>query len=572
MYQKSAREIARFCKQAGITDFFFSPGSRSAPLVVYLNRIGSFHLYPVFDERSAAYQALGFAKGTGKPVGVFCTSGTAVLNLGPAIAEAFYQKIPLFILTADRPPEWIDQNEGQAIRQQDVFRLHTRYSVQMPTLDDSSAAEIHRKRILNEAWFAMRHPIAGPVHLNLPFREPLYPTEEVSGLEADEEHLLVNIHLPKATLDRQTLSNFCERWLKTEKKLIVAGASQPDPDQFNMVKALSEYGKVPIIGDALNNLIYLPEGLPHVDLFEPEFWQDPAQQPEILLTFGEGLLSKPLKQFLSRIQPKEHWHLQASGFPPDAYGTLTHILNVDPVWFLEKLGETSFLAQNQLGNSYYQKWKGQNYTIHSRMSSALNRVPWSDLKAVETLFQHISQPLILFLGNSMAVRYGNWLAYILPQGTGFYANRGTSGIDGCVSTAVGLALARPEKTVLCLVGDVSFFYDRNALWSTKPLPSNLKIAVLNNAGGNIFRIIPGSSDINELEPYFEMHQPFQAKEAAKQSNMAYFSCTSMEVASQVADFMRYNGPALLELFTGAQESAQAVKDLKKWIHSKKEKL
>lgn len=570
MYQKAAREIALFCKQAGITDFYFSPGSRSAPLVIYFNRVGGFRLHPVFDERSAAYQALGYAKGSNKPVGIFCTSGTAVLNLGPAIAEAFYQKIPLLVLTADRPPEWIDQNEGQAIRQNGIFELHTQFHAQLPTLDDSTEAEIHRKRILNEALYAMVHGSPGPVHLNLPFREPLYPTDDQATWHTNAENSLVLVHKPKATLDRQLISQLSERWLKSEKKLIVVGAHPQEADLFNMLKALGEYGRVPIIGDVLNNLIHLPESLNHLDLFEPDFWQNTALQPEILITLGEGLLSKPLKQFLAKLKPFEHWHLQSNGFPPDPYGSLTHILNVDPIWFLEKLGETSFLAQVQDRSSYLELWETQNQKIGNALPFALDQAEWSDLKAVHILFNGINQPINLFLGNSMAVRYGNWLAYLLPKDSVFYANRGTSGIDGCLSTAVGIANAQPDKTLICLLGDVSFFYDRNALWSPEGLPSNLKVVVLNNAGGNIFRIIPGSSEIEEMASYFEMHQPFTAKTAAEQCGMAYYSCSSLPETARVDEFCKVYGPALLEFFTGAAESAQSVKKFKQWIHSKKE--
>ena len=179
MIPNAVIQLAQFCKRVGLLHFVVSPGSRSAPILLSLNRIGGINLYPVMDERSAGFTALGLSLALNKPVGLLCTSGSSVLNYGPAIAEAFYQNVPLFVVTADRPPEWIDQNEGQAIRQNFVFHTHTKFSAVLPSLDHSQEANTHTSRILNQAWYETNHFPQGPVHLNVPLREPLYPESEI---------------------------------------------------------------------------------------------------------------------------------------------------------------------------------------------------------------------------------------------------------------------------------------------------------------------------------------------------------------------------------------------------------
>ena len=191
MIPQAMLQLAHFCKEVGLFNFIVSPGSRSAPIVLALSRIGGINLQVVADERSAGFTALGLAMGKSEPVGLLCTSGTAVLNYGPAIAEAFYQQVPLFVITADRPPEWIDQNEGQAIRQNFVFQQHTKFSSVLPSLDESPAAAVHSRRLLNQAWFEATQFPKGPVHLNVPLREPLYPTE-VLNFESVSEKIKKN--------------------------------------------------------------------------------------------------------------------------------------------------------------------------------------------------------------------------------------------------------------------------------------------------------------------------------------------------------------------------------------------
>ena len=218
MIPNSVIHLARFCKEVGLIHLIVSPGSRSAPILLALHRIGGITLHTAMDERSAGFIAIGLSLSIQKPVGLLCTSGSAVLNYGPSIAEAFYQNVPLFVITADRPPEMIDQNEGQAIRQNFLFQSHTRFSAVLPTLDSSDEAGLHTKRILNQAWFEANQFPKGPVHINVPLREPLYPEGEIDFSGTGNNFKMVS---SRKELDRYVLSNLIETWNKNEKRLVI---------------------------------------------------------------------------------------------------------------------------------------------------------------------------------------------------------------------------------------------------------------------------------------------------------------------------------------------------------------
>jgi 2-succinyl-5-enolpyruvyl-6-hydroxy-3-cyclohexene-1-carboxylate synthase len=396
--------LARFCKEIGLFDFVASPGSRSAPILLALSRIGGIEIEMVMDERSAGYVALGKSLALKKPVGLFCTSGTAALNLGPAIAEAFYQNVPLFVLTADRPAELIDQHEGQAIRQNGLFELHTVFSATLPSTESSEQSEAHCIRILQQAWQFSTALRPGPVHLNVPLREPLYPNHPLDFESVPFRVLEVKEEKSKPLLDRYVLSPLLEKWTQSPSRLVICGQMPPDWDLRNALKALSEYGDVPIVGDLAHNQFAFPGLIHHADLFPDTAWEAPELVPDILLTIGNGLVSKQIKRFIQRAKFREHWHIQAEGQVANPFGTISHIIRADPEWMLTKLGEGVFFQNQKEKNKCYLKWMeweektklaSQEFHFHSA---------WGDGKAVFTLFQNLPEKAILFPGNSMPIR------------------------------------------------------------------------------------------------------------------------------------------------------------------------
>ena len=562
--------LARFCKEVGLLHFIGSPGSRSAPILLALKRIGGLEIDMVMDERSAAYVALGKSLALQKPVGVFCTSGTAVLNMGPAVAEAFYQQIPLLLITADRPAELIDQHEGQAIRQTNIFSAHTVFSATIPSTENSEESLILTKRILNEAWQHLQEPGGGPVHLNSPLREPLYPgpEEALDFGAAGAKKISISEIKSRRILERHVLSETLEAWNKANSKLIVAGQLKPDPDLRNALKALSEYGQVPIAGDFVHNLSGIEGLVQHSDLFPEAFGNRPDFSPEILVTIGKGLISKNLKKLINRKAHREHWHIQEEGKVADPFGSVTRILRANPEWLLTKLGEGSFFQNRQEENPFFKLWMETDKKTSESLYAFSAESDWSDGKAVSMLISCLPEKAVVFPGNSMPVRYANWFAAHLTTSHVVFANRGTSGIDGCLSAAMGIAKQLPGRKVIALSGDMGFFYDRNALWR-KSIPGNLKIFILNNGGGNIFRIIPGSGQIPELEGYFEMHQPFTAEYAAKEAGLDYFRAESVgDLSATIPLWENSEKAAILECITDRNENAAWVKNLKAWISQK----
>lgn len=564
MLSDQIQQWARFCKEAGLTVFFGSPGSRSAPLVLALVRLGGFRIEMVMDERSAAFQALGYAMATGKPVGIFCTSGSAVLNYGPAIAEAYYQEIPLFVFTADRPAEWIDQHEGQAIRQRDIFIQHTRFSAELPTTENAPQALNQSLRLLQQALSYADGPTKGPVHLNIPLREPLYPAPgESDVLEMKSPRLVRRVNAEKK-LPREELSRLMEIWQKTEKRMVLVGQHTAEADLANHARALFEYSRIPVCGDLSHNLH--KAGLDHLalshDTYSPGFWENAEHAPDLLITIGKGLISKAFRGLFSRFPPAMHWHIEVSDVhPADPFFSMTDWICCDPAWFIGKIAEGSYFGNStdSLQRSRYQNaWKEAETQARIKLRNLAGLKEWSDYTAVHSMIAHFPARAGIFYGNSMAIRYGCWLgAHHQPEQT-IWCNRGTSGIDGCLSTAVGIALGRPEEMLILVLGDMSFQYDRNGLWKNE-LPPNLKIIILNNAGGNIFRILPGSGNMPELEAYFELNQTRTAEQEAQAAGIRYRKVQSLDELQLAMPGFLESGCQVLECFTNKETNALQVK-------------
>lgn len=550
------------CREGGPDRFYGSPGSRSAPLLLSLLRTAGLEVCLLGDERSAAYRALGYALGSAKPAGLFCTSGTAVLNFGPAIAEAFYQKIPLLLATADRPPELIDQQEGQAVRQHGIFQAHTVYSAGVPSHESSEVARIHSRRIFNEAFQACSGPVRGPVHLNFPIREPFYPDSEEDF--SVTRPLRRQISRPEFRLPREELSSLIEIWNRSARRLLLAGQMPPDSGISNACKALTEYAECPVLGDMLHNLEMVKGCVLYPDLLQEGFLSSGGSRADVIISIGNGFLSKSVLKYLKENPPAEHWHIAEDGFPADAAGSITRVIQASPEWLITRLAEASCFSEKQnrqLTQSWYQNWLAAAARVKEVRTSISASWQWSDLHATDGLLKAIPTGSVLFLASSMPVRYAAWLYEAHPAAE-IFSNRGTSGIDGCLSTAMGIADARPQQTVFALLGDMAFLYDRNALWTNK-IPPNLKIMVLNNGGGNIFRILPASSGLPEMEDYFEMQQNQTAKGTCTDAGIPRFECRSAEeYPGAMQNWLAEKSCALLEVFTDKAQNHRVVQEFR----------
>jgi 2-succinyl-5-enolpyruvyl-6-hydroxy-3-cyclohexene-1-carboxylate synthase len=549
---RGIESLPNICKEYGIEHVVLCPGSRNAPLIISFSNHKDFKLYSITDERSAAYFAMGIAQATDSPVVIVCTSGTAVLNLAPAIAEAYYQNLPLIAITADRPPELIDQADGQTIHQHKIFAPHVKQSVTLPTDTSNDTDLLYSNRLVAMTLdIAIQSPRA-PVHINVPLREPLYipmPATKISPKIIKTPHFTTNF----CEEDWQTIVN---RWNNASKKMIVAGFTNKKNAALNQILSqLSSRNDCVVIAENLSNLchsnfIYDPEKFfSLLNDSEKEFIQ-----PDLLISIGNGMVSKQLKLFLRKYKPKEHWQVNVNQAYTDTYHSLTLNIPIDPDIFFREISIRSANTENTNFSNFilqkHQQIEGKEYPL-------IKTLPFSDLRAVSEILSSLLHGTHLQLANSMTVRYSQ----LFPSRNEiyYYSNRGTSGIDGCTSTSVGMSNAVNESTVL-ITGDLAFLYDSNALWSNY-LKANLKIIILNNQGGNIFRIINTSSEIDPVLPFFTTPQKVNISYLARGYDVKYFCVENLEqLFITLPDFLLLNEAAILEIKTDAEINSKTYKD------------
>ena len=469
-----------------VCDIVISPGSRNMPLSQSFASLKDFHCHPVTDERSAGFVAIGLAVALNKPVAVCVTSGSALLNLASAVSEAYYQQVPLLVISADRPEAWIGQMDGQTLPQANVFGSLVRKSVTLPEPKDET--EIwHCNRLINEALLELEHQVKGPVHINVPITEPFFDCSATT--------------LPDKRVIRRN-QPYLERWKEAKKPIILIG--QTNFKEAQIVKEIANKIHCPFFCETLSNIIDI-EAIDEFDIILNYFSQDKKIEeelrPDLVIYAGGHIVSKRFKKWIRQVKP-EVWRVDPSGECSDTFQNVTNIIELQTVDFLKSLP----ICEEHL--PYKRVW--MNYNEKAR--KALNNIslPFSSLQIIQQLSRQHSHFQNIVLANSSTVRHAQlFLNGEISEGTfrsKIFCNRGVNGIDGSLSAAVGIALAHPEELTLLIIGDLSFFYDMNALWNTY-LPNNLRIALLNNNGGEIFRNLPGLKATDEaIEFVFAKHQ------------------------------------------------------------------
>lgn len=544
--------VAAVCARLGVRRAVISPGSRNAPLTIAFARHPQIQCYSISDERAAAFIALGMAQQSGETVVLICTSGSAGLNYAPAVAEAFFSQTPLLLLTADRPPEWVNQADGQTIRQRNMYGNHCKAAYEIPTDYVHPDAVWSIYRTVCEAVHRSRDFPPGPVHINMPFREPFYPKpeHEIAFDESVKTFLEQNGFMQLSAEDWQFI---IEKVSKTQKTLLVAGQNRCEKP---LIAALDRL-PFPIFGDIFSNVHTAKNAVFRYEIGLQLTENNAAawQSPDLLITFGQSVLSKSLKNRLRKFPPREHWHIQQAGDVPDVFQSLTRIIRVSPLLFFQTLAEKLSPQTDAAPLPFPPFDADENDTLWRQLWES---APLNEPIAVYRLMQMLPQGTVLHLANSMPVRYAQAVGLRRHQETEVFCNRGTSGIDGCVSTAVGHALAAPEKLHVLLVGDVAFIYDRNALWHNYDLP-NLRIVVLNNGGGGIFHLIDGPRGLPETEEYFVTRQRLSARSAAEDAGFAYLYANDKESFAAASEqlFAFDRKPVLLEVATRQTDNEQA---------------
>lgn len=380
--------LAQICHELGVRDVILCPGSRSAPLTLAFTRNPNFRLYSVNDERSAGFMGLGMALSTSAPVVVVCTSGSAAYNLAPAVAEAFYQHIPLILLTADRPPEWTDQWDGQTIRQDHIYGTHVKGFFKLPTDLNHPDSGRQVERMISEALSLSRDPAAGPVHINCPFREPLYPSVDEALVPSPGIKVIRAERGARnaESLDWKTLT---DEWNQSPSKLIIVGQNHPDKALGNIIGKLAEDHSLPVVADVLSNQSHLKNSIRLHDSFLMQTGKGTIDQlrPNLLITLGKSVISKNLKLFLRENHPDRHWHISANPEFADPFQSLTRTLTVSPVDFLTLIDSK---ISNELDQSrYFRHWMVHNSRISDLQIDFFQGKPFSEFEAVQTILHHL---------------------------------------------------------------------------------------------------------------------------------------------------------------------------------------
>lgn len=541
----SVQLIGEVLYRYGITDIILSPGSRNAPLTIHFTNHQEYTCYSIVDERSAAFFALGMAQSKKKPVAICCTSGTASANYYPAIIEAFYQNIPIVVLTADRPENYVDIFDGQTIRQKNMYSNHIYGSYQLSESESEESITqnfLDLKKALNTCVLK-----SGPIHINIPFSEPLY--EQTDQIEISFEKLT----LPEKNYNSDKYKPLFSTWNNFSKKMILVGMQQPNSELNQLLEKLAEREDTIILTEVTSNL-NSSKFYPNIDRYMFPFGEETLDdyKPELLLTIGQNIVSKKIKDFLRKSKLKAHWHLDEY-WHPDTYFSLTEKIEENPVIFLKELVKVPPVV-----SSYSLLWKQLKDERQLRHNDFIKNLPFSDLRVIKTLDEKIPDSCNLQISNSSMIRYAQLFNF--NSKNKIFCNRGASGIDGATSTAVGFAVADAHPTLL-ITGDIGFFYDSNALWN-KYIPNTFRIILVNNGGGDIFKIIPGPDSSNSLEEYFVTRHNRTARLMAQEYNFEYIQAHNQEELLKELDsfFLCSEKPKLLEIITINQPNSRILRE------------
>lgn len=488
--KKNILRLVALLQQSGIDHIVLSPGSRNAPLIHTFAKHPSFTCFTVVDERSAAFFAIGMIQKLRRPVAICCTSGTALLNYGSGVAEAFYQQLPLLVISADRPQAWIGQMDGQTLPQPGIFRTLVKKSVQLPEIH-TAEEEWLCNRLINETLIELTRHGNGPVHINIPLAEPLF---EFTAETVPEVRRIQ--YYPSETPAPACTEHLKADWQRYAEKMVIVGQASFPAATRELLRRIARQADCVVLAEHTGNLPY-PEITGNFDAL---IYTLPAEEkkrfaPGLVITLGGHIVSKRIKQLLRDNPPLAHWHIGEKGEVPDLFRALTCVAEGDPAPLLQAICRPE---PQQESSAFYRLWRAHSDALAAKAARIREHgLPFSDLLVTGYFMEALPEGAVLQLANSSPVR--NAQLFPLRPGVEVYCNRGTSGIDGSMSTAVGYASVH-DGPVYLLIGDLSYLYDLNSLYNG-PVPDNLRIVLLYNNGGEIFRALPGLNRSDKLERY-----------------------------------------------------------------------
>lgn len=538
----------------GVSDAVVCPGSRNAPIVHNLSVCEAIRCRPVTDERSAAFYALGLAIATRRPTVVCVTSGSALLNVMPAVAEAAYQHVPLVVISADRPQQWIDQLDGQTIPQSDALGRFVRKAVQLPEPHNDEERWLCR-RLVNEAMHLATCRQGAPVHINVPISEPLF--------EFDTEQLpqLSRFNNIKRAAIKDASMDMPEAFHEAKRPMIVIGQLAHGTISHETIRSLSE--KYVVMSEPLSNpsymTIHFDEAIRYIVSDNSSINDDEddktAYYPDYVIYVGDTLVSKPARRFLRNAKAPSCLITPDAADIHDPLMTLTDIVECDSDSINALLASLYDAPDTDERCRFHDRWQSflDAYAAHAD-AYAPEYSQMATVKYFEEQLADLDIDICVHYANSSAVR----LACIYAQHY-VWCNRGVNGIEGSLSTAAGFSLATPDMTI-CVIGDLSFFYDQNALWNSN-LRGNLRIILLNNRGGGIFRQLPGLSDSPAADDLVMASHENTAQGICTQNDIGYMSAKNMdEMQIGVVTLLTRESerPMLLEVFTDSNDDVKVL--------------
>ncbi len=582
-----AQTLILSCIQYNFCNVVISPGSRNVPLVIGFASNRKFNCYSIVDERSAAFFAIGLSQSSTKPTILVCTSGSALLNYYPAISEAYFSGVPLIVLSADRPIYKINIGDGQTINQQDVFGKNIHFSDSLEQ-DPAHATEeiiksnfqrifsksISEKEIIklqkivqqnNELKIKKAFDLClqskKPVHLNIPMEEPLYNFTEHPQIALSTRKKLKLIKTDKSIFEK-LVSNLDN----TKKIALIIGVQEEKSLSEKSISNINSLTNIIVFKEHTSNvneeifLSNIDRLLAPIELMKESDSLFNDLSPEIIISLGGMIISKKIKSFLRNYKANNHFHIGLNTANSTYYTKANHI-QADPNYFFEnlELQKSTF--------SYRNNWLKLRQKINNRHKRFLRDVKFSDLKVFQILSNKIPSNYKIQASNSSPVRY--FQLFDLKNNNAMFCNRGTSGIDGCTSTAIGMAAK--DAPVVLVTGDLSFLYDMNAL-GIKYIPNHFRIIIINNQGGGIFKILPGYKNNSTFTEYIETKHNYSAYNLAKMFNFKYFSVTTkFGLNFALATFFNHSKkPKILEIKTDSDKSEKILKEYFRYL-SKSEK-
>lgn len=550
-----AQTLAMLLATHGVKRVVVSPGSRNAPMLVAVDATEDLSIDCVVDERQAAFLALGIAQTLCEPVALICTSGSAPLNYMPAVSEAYYGRIPLIVITADRPPQWIGQDDSQTIRQSGVMRGIVKKDYHIPP-SHTDEELWYAARQINDALITAVNGAPGPVHINVSIDEPIDTLVDVSTVRP----AFIRMISPECWLSAHDIKVLAAKVMAAERVMVVCGFMAPDRKLNSSLAAMGRLGNVAIFTETLANL-HSPEFVPNIDAALASVpMDDEAMRPQLVITIGGALVSRHLKEFLRQVDGLEHWHVSLVDDTVDCFKHLALRIATAPVAFFSQL-VASIKKQNlATQSSYRHRWQVIRDRAISLTQSYAARSPWSDFSAMAAIHSLVPARWNVQYSNGTPVRYSQIFGFRKLHRAS--CNRGVSGIDGCTATAVGASAAYLHHPTLLITGDTSALYDIGALTLDQITP-RFKVIVVDNGGGGIFRFIKATSQLPVLESILSHPLPVESIEhlASSRGFAVYHADSDSSLRDSFGAMAADTGrPGMLVVHTSAEISAKVLKE------------